>query len=185
MADRPCSVGDLIVIDDSMGFVEDIGMRTTKLRLVEGTLVAMPNEQLASKKLENLSRARQIRRKGEIQIPLDTHPDKLQRAVEIVREKLADHEAMDPARPPRVYLEDLTPPAYRIVFRYYYHQQQSGDDPTALLVQIYWRYKAFNDRFNFEILRAFEAEDISLVLVGREEDWRSNGEDSTNQSDEA
>lgn len=182
MADRPCSVGDLIVIDDSMGFVEDIGMRTAKLRLVEGTLVAIPNEQLASKKVENLSRARHIRRKGEIQIPLDTPPDKLQRAVDIVREKLADHEGMAPVRPPRVYLEDLTPPAYRVVFRYYFHQQVEGDDSTALLVQMYWRYKAFTDRFHFEVLRAFEAEDISLVLVGREEDWRTNTEDKSNES---
>jgi hypothetical protein len=50
---------------------------------------------------------------------------------------------------------------------------------------MYWRYKAFNDRFNFDILRAFEAEDISLVLVGREEDWRSNSEDSSNQTEDA
>ena len=179
MADRPCSVGDLIIIDGSMGFVEDIGMRTAKLRLVEGTLVAIPNEQLASKKVENLSRARHIRRKGEIQIPLDTPPDKLQRVVEIVREKLANHEGMEPARPPRVYLEELTPPAFRIIFRYYFHQQETGHDPTALLVQMYWRYKAFSDRFHFEVLRAFEAEGISLRLVGREEDWRAGPGDKS------
>ena len=89
---------------------------------------------------------------------------------------------MDPARPPRVYLEDLTPPAYRIIFRYYFHQQETGDDPTALLVQMYWRYKAFTDRFHFDVLRAFEAEGISLVLVGREEDWRSGMEDESKES---
>ena len=116
MADRPCAVGDLIKIEDYMGFVEDIGMRTAKLRLVDGTLLTIPNEQLAGQKVENLTRSRHLRRKGEIQMPLDTPSDKLARAVAIVREKLARHECMDPARPPRVFLEELTPPAFRIVF---------------------------------------------------------------------
>jgi hypothetical protein len=83
---------------------------------------------------------------------------------------------MDPARPPRVFLESFTPPAFRIVYRYYYCQQEEGDDLTRLLVQLYWKYQAFNDRLNFEILRAFESEGISLVQVGREEDWRSSSE---------
>jgi hypothetical protein len=73
---------------------------------------------------------------------------------------------------------------YQIVFRYYYHQQETGDNQTALLVQMYWRYKAFNDRFNFEILRAFESEGISLVLVGREEDWRAGSEGNTKESED-
>jgi MscS family membrane protein len=176
MADRPCSVGDLIKVEQFMGFVEDIGMRTAKLRLVDGTLLAIPNEQLAGQKVENLSRSRHIRRKGEIQIPLDTPSGKLDRAVAIIRDKLDNHECMDPARPPRIFLEEFTPPAFRIVFRYYYCQQETGDDPTQLLVQLYWKYKAFNDRLNFEILRAFESEGISLVLVGREEDWRASSE---------
>jgi MscS family membrane protein len=176
MADRPCAVGDLIVISESMGFVEDIGLRTTKLRLVDGTLLAVPNEQLATEKVENWTRSRHIRHKGELQIPLDTPSDKLDRAVEIIKEKLDNHECMDPARPPRVFLENFTPPAFRIVYRYYFCQQETGDDPTRLLVQLYWKYQAFNERLNFEILRAFEAEDVSLVLVGREEDWRSSTE---------
>jgi hypothetical protein len=38
--------------------------------------------------------------------------------------------------------------------------------PTRLLVQLYWKFQAFNDRLNFEILREFELEVISSVLVG-------------------
>jgi MscS family membrane protein len=47
MADRPCNAGDLIKIEEFMGFVEDIGMRRAKLRLVDGTLLTIPNERLA------------------------------------------------------------------------------------------------------------------------------------------
>jgi len=56
MADRPCSVGDLIVIDDSMGFVEDIqrwrfetsilpsdwGFRTVRLRANWAPIYSQP-----------------------------------------------------------------------------------------------------------------------------------------------
>jgi MscS family membrane protein len=176
VADQPCNVGDLIVIDGSEGFVQDIGIRTAKIRLQDGHMLAVPNEQLASQKVENLSRSTHIRRTAELQLPLDTSSDKVDRAMAIIREQLQNHECMDPDRPAKAYLYDLAPPGFRIEIVYWYCQQETGDDPTELFERLKWNFRAFNSRLNENILRAFDAEGISLVLVGREEDWRVSEE---------
>jgi MscS family membrane protein len=174
VADQPCRVGDLIRIDGIQGFVEDIGMRTTKVRSEVGYVAAIPNEQLAGQKVENLSRSNHIRRDAEIQLPLDTPSDKVDRAVEIIRKHLDNHECMDPGRPAKVFLDDLAPPGFRIMITYWYCRQETGDGPTQSYQQMKWSCKAFNDRLNRAILSALDAEGISLVLVGREEDWRAS-----------
>ena len=176
IADQPCRVGDLIIIDGMEGFVEDIGMRTAKVRLQVGHMLAIPNDQLASQKVENLSRSTHIRRTAEIQLPNDTPSDKVDRAVAIIREQLDNHECMDPIRRPKVYLHDLAPPGFRIEFVYWYCQQETGDDPTELYERLKWNYRSFNGRLNQNILHAFDKEGISFVLVGREEDWRATDE---------
>lgn len=173
IADQPCRVGDLIIIDGMEGFVEDIGMRTAKVRLQVGYMMAIPNDQLTSQKVENLSRSTHIRRTAEIQLPNDTPSAKVQRSLEIIREQLDNHEGMDPSHPPKVYLYDLAPPGFRIEIVYWYYQQEKGADPTKLFDRLKWNFRMFNSRFNESILRAFDAEGISFVLVGREEDWRA------------
>jgi MscS family membrane protein len=176
VVDQPCRVGDLIRIEGIQGFVEDIGMRTTKVRSEVGYVAAIPNEQLAGQKVENLSRSNHIRRDAEIQLPLDTPSGQVDRALAIIHKHLKDHECMDPARPAKVFLDDLDP--LQIEFTYWYCQQHEGDDPTELYQQMKWNWKAFNDRLNREILRDFDAAGISLVLVGREEDWQAVAEKS-------
>jgi small-conductance mechanosensitive channel len=65
MADKPCRVGDRIVADRFDGFVEDIGLRSTKLRLLNGHVVTLPNGLLANQEVENIARRTSIRRNAE------------------------------------------------------------------------------------------------------------------------
>jgi MscS family membrane protein len=164
MADKPCRVGDRIVVDRFDGFVEDIGLRSTKLRLLSGHVVTLPNSLLANHEVENIARRTSIRRNAEIHIPLDTPCELVEKAVNIVREKLTDHEGMDPEYPPRVFFDEFGPEVFRIVFIYWY----SPPD--------YWDFKAFGERLNFEIFRAFEAEGIQFSLPLRHSFWKRDAE---------
>jgi MscS family membrane protein len=164
MADKPCRVGDRINVDEFDGVVEDIGLRSTKLRLLSGPLVTIPNDQLASRDVKNVTEGWNIRRNAEIHIPLDTPCEKAETAVAIIREKLADREGMDPDFPPRVYFDEFGPDAFRIRFVYWY----SPPD--------YWEFKAFGDKLNFEIFRAFEAEGIQFSLPFRHTYWKHDDE---------
>ena len=61
LVDRSVKVGEWIKVADYEGIVEDIGMRTTKIRTFEKSIIAIPNAMVASTPIENYSR-RGIRR---------------------------------------------------------------------------------------------------------------------------
>jgi MscS family membrane protein len=53
--DRPARVGELVKVGDNRGFVEHVGLRSTRIRTLERTVVSIPNGQLANESLENIS----------------------------------------------------------------------------------------------------------------------------------
>ncbi len=54
-ADRPFQVGDLVQIGDTVGTVEDLGLRSTKVRALDRTLIAIPNASVVAGTVINLS----------------------------------------------------------------------------------------------------------------------------------
>jgi len=164
MADKPFRVGERIQIGSYVGVVEDIGLRSTKIRLLTGHLVTIPNNQLAGSDIENIGRRPYIRRGAEIHIPLDTSCEKLERAVAVVRDKLQNHEGMSPDYPPRIFFDEFGSRAFCIRFSYWYmppdHRQ----------------FKAFGDKLNFEIFRAFEQRGIQFSLPFRHSYWKHDEE---------
>jgi MscS family membrane protein len=157
-------VDERIVFGDYDGVVEDIGLRSTRIRLLTGHLVTVPNDELSRTHIENVGQRPHIRRKGELFFPLDTPCEKIERAVAIVREKLENHEGMDPEKPPRVYFVDFGPNAFNIQFFYWY-------TPPEV-----WEFRAFSEKLNFEIFRAFEAEKIQFSMPFRHTFWKHDTE---------
>ncbi len=164
MADKPFRVGDRIQFKTYDGVIEDIGLRSTRIRLLTGHLVTIPNDQLAGSDIENIGRRKYIRRKAEIHFPLDTASEKVEKALAIIREKLVDHEGMDPAFPPRVFFDEFNANAFSIRFFYWYTPPD------------YWDFKAFGERLNFEIFRAFEEQGIQFSLPFRHSYWKQDQE---------
>ena len=151
-ADKPFELGDRIVVDGFDGPVEEVGFRSTRIRTLDGHLVTIPNGELANKTIENIGKRRYIRRIVNIGVTYDTSPEKMTRALEIIREVLKDHEGMLPDFPPRVYFNDFGESSLNIIVIYWYH-------PPS-----YWDFMAFNERFNMEILRRFNAEGIEFAF---------------------
>ncbi len=54
-ADRPFQVGDFIAIGDLVGTVEDVGLRSTRIRTLGRTVVTIPNGSLISDRVENFA----------------------------------------------------------------------------------------------------------------------------------
>jgi len=155
MGDKPFRVGERIVFKGYDGIVEDIGLRSTKIRLLNSHLVTIPNDELARSDIENVGRRRYIRRVANISIPLDTSHEKVMHAVAIIRSQLENHEGMHEDYPPRIFFLDFLPEAFTIRVIYWYH-------PPS-----YWDYLAFSERFNSEVFRSFEEQGISLSLPQR------------------
>jgi MscS family membrane protein len=150
LTDKPFRVGERIVVGKYDGFVEDIGLRSTKLRLLTGHQVAVPNDELARIDIENVGRRRHIRRIANIHIPLDTPREKLEKAVAAIRAAVANHEGMDPALPPRVCFFDFHPTAFVIRVIYWYNPPE------------YWDYLALSEKINFEIFRVLDEQQIQF-----------------------
>ena len=77
--------------------VEDIGLRSSRIRLLTGHQVTVPNDELSRSHIENVGRRPHIRRISDIHIPLDTRRQKIDEAVTIIRTALDEHEGMDEA----------------------------------------------------------------------------------------
>jgi MscS family membrane protein len=155
MADRPFRVGDRISYKDHEGFVEEIGLRSTRIRLLTSHLVTVPNDGLARADIENVGRRTCIRRVADIHLPIDTPRAKVEAALAIVRKEIEGHEGMDPEHPPRVFFADFQPTAFVLRVIYWYHPPDR------------WAYRAFGEAFNLAVLRAFEKEGIQFSLPWR------------------
>jgi len=150
--DKPFELGDRIVIDGHDGPVEEVGFRSTKMRTLEGHLVTIPNGELSNKTIQNIGKRPHIRRIVNITITYDTPPEKIERAIAIVKELLENHEGMHEDYPPRVYLSDLNADSLNIMAIYWYHPPN------------YWDYMTFTERFNKEVLRRFNEEGIDFAF---------------------
>ena len=55
LADRPVQVGDFCRFGDKVGVVEDIGLRSTRVRTLDRTLITVPNAEFSTLQLENFA----------------------------------------------------------------------------------------------------------------------------------
>ena len=83
--DQPFKVGETVRIGANTGAVEDIGLRSTKIRLIDRSLVIIPNKLVSSEAIINLSRFTQRRVEQVIGLTYDTTPDQMTAIVEDVK----------------------------------------------------------------------------------------------------
>jgi len=147
--DRPFRVGDAVSVEGYTGSIEDIGLRSTRIRTFDGTLVTLPNSMIAKAKIDNWD-ARPTRRTNfTIGVTYDTSYEKLQKAVQILRDVMAQHPGTA---------------QYRAYFNSY------GDYSLNILVNHWCKYLDYEqylkclEEINFEIKRRFEEEGIEFAF---------------------
>jgi MscS family membrane protein len=150
--DKPFEIGDRVVIDGFDGPVESIGLRSTRIRTLEGHLVSIPNGELANRTILNIGQSPNIRRIANITITYDTSPQKIKKAVDIIKEIVNNHEGMAEDLPPRVYFNELNNDSLNIMLIYWYHPPN------------YWDYMDFTERVNLEIMERFNNEGIEFAF---------------------
>ncbi len=91
LADRPFRAGDWITFDQTDGVVEEIGLRSTRIRTFAKTVVSVPNQTLANATVENHSLMPKRRVKQVVGVTYDTRPDQMRELVRRVEELLRGH----------------------------------------------------------------------------------------------
>jgi MscS family membrane protein len=99
-ADRPVRVGDFFRYGDQVGTVEEIGLRSTRVRTLDRTVVTIPNADFSNLRLENFARRDRMRLWTMIGVRYETTPDQLRYLLARLREILLAHPRVtdDPAR---------------------------------------------------------------------------------------
>ncbi|HIQ28269.1 MAG TPA: mechanosensitive ion channel family protein [Sulfurovum sp.] len=91
LADKSIRIGEWIKVDGVEGTVEDIGMRTTKIRSFQKSLITVPNQIIANNPIENFSR-RGIRRiKMRIGLTYSSSGEQVQTIVDEIKYMLHSH----------------------------------------------------------------------------------------------
>jgi MscS family membrane protein len=91
LGDEVIRVGDVCKFGDRTGTVEDIGLRSTRVRTEERTLLAIPNGTVATINVENLSRRDKILFKTVLGLHPDTSSEHIRKVLAEVRRVLNDH----------------------------------------------------------------------------------------------
>lgn len=93
--DKPFKITDRIKIDNWDGFVEDIGIRSTRLRTLEGRIVTMPNARFSENAVENVTVEPSRKIVVNIGLTYQTSPDKMELAMDILRKIATDNEFIE------------------------------------------------------------------------------------------
>ena len=97
---QPVRVGDFCRFGDSLGTVKEIGLRSTRIRTLENTLVSVPNAEFSNLHLDNYSKRMKIWYHPRIGLRYETTPDQIRYILVEVRKLLYSHPKVlaDPAR---------------------------------------------------------------------------------------
>lgn len=152
VGDKPFEIGDRIVVDGHDGPVVSVGFRSTKIRTLNGHLVTVPNSEIVNRTVLNIGKRPYIKRTLNIAVTYDTPPEKVELAVQILRDLLKDHEGLDPEFPARVFFNDFKDWSLNILVLIWYHPPD------------YWKFMEFSERLNMEVLKRFNDEGIVFAF---------------------
>ena len=148
--DQPFKIGETVKIGTHTGTVEDIGLRSTKIRLIDKSLVVMPNKLVSSEAIVNLSRSTQRRVEQVIGLTYDTTPDQLAVIVEDFRGILLADAEVDPTSV-MVFFRDLSASSLDVWVVY---ASREADLKEGF---------ALKQRMNLAIMRAVAARRLSFA----------------------
>jgi len=100
VADRPVAVGDFCKFGDRMGTVEDIGLRSTRVRTPDRTLVTVPNGQFSTMTIENFSKRDKMLFHFLLNLRRDTEPDQVRSLLQSINSLLQHHNKVDAGTTP-------------------------------------------------------------------------------------
>ncbi len=151
---QPVRVGDFCRIGSDMGTVEEIGLRSTRVRTPGDSLISIPNARLAGENIDNFSVRQKILYNPTLRLRIDTSREQLDKVLQGVRELLASHERIIKGDP-------------RIRF------QSIGKDALELGIFAYTDTRTFSDylevaeELNMKILDIVARAGTTLALPGR------------------
>ncbi|MBP9838002.1 MAG: mechanosensitive ion channel family protein [Proteobacteria bacterium] len=150
--DKPFAVGDMIVIGELRGEIEYVGIKTTRIRSIDGEQIIISNSDLTSTRIRNFKKMQKRRVRFSLGLTYQTPADKLQRVGQMIKEIISSKEDTEFDRA---------------------HFKEFGD--SALTIEIvyfvlssdYNRYMEIHQAVNLDIFKKFQEEKIDFAYPTR------------------
>lgn len=149
--DRPFKIGDFVSIGDITGTVEDVGLRSTRLRTLARTLVTIPNGVVAGERVTNFTARDRMLYNPTIGLVYGTTVDQLVFVIDEIRKLLLTH--------PRVYQD-----AQRVRFKAFGAYSLDIEVVAWFMTQDVGEFTALAEELNFAVARIVEASGSSFAF---------------------
>jgi MscS family membrane protein len=150
--DRPFIAGDVIKSGDVTGTVEQIGIRSTRIRTLDKTLISVPNSVLANSVVDNLSQRLKRRNSFTISIPGGISSELAAKAAEVIEVAVKSQDGVSAGEGVSARFTGFAAGAINISVQY---NVETKDELEFLNIQ---------QKVNLEILKKLE--DIQVSLAG-------------------
>ncbi|WP_186342977.1 mechanosensitive ion channel domain-containing protein [Allochromatium palmeri] len=151
--DKPFRVGDFIVTGDTLGVIEQIGVKTTQIRSLSGEQVIMSNTELLNSRIHNFKRMRERRVVFKLGVVYQTPPEMLERIPAMIEAIVRGQER---ARFDRAHFFEYAD--FALTFEVVYYVQ--GADYTL--------YMDIQQAINLAIYRAFREAGVEFAYPTQE-----------------
>ncbi len=150
LTDRSFSVGDIINVDSKQGTVEELGLRSTKIRTLQQEVIVIPNAKFTEQSVTNISKRNYMRVSFNLGAPYNTSKEKLQILIKKIK-KMLDENEMVKENSSLVKFDSFSDSALLILIQY------------LILTTEYNQYMDIKEEINFKVMELFEEEGISFA----------------------
>ena len=150
--DRPFELGDFIRVDDKVGVIEKIGVKSTKIRALSGELLIMSNSNLTNSRVHNFKQMMRRRVVFMIGVVYQTSADQLEAIPKFIKKTI-----------------DEIPEATYDRSHFFRYNDFSLDFETAYYIETndYVKYMDIQQEINLKIYREFENKGIQFAYPTR------------------
>lgn len=150
--DKPFEIGDYIVVGEYSGTVIKIGMKSTRVQLLQGEELVLSNSELTKSSVRNYKKMKKRRISFSFGVTYDTSVEKLKKIPEIIK-KIIDPKKLE-------YVDKLD----RVHFTEFGDFSLNFEVVFYMKTKDYVKYRDTQQEINFAIKEAFEKESIEMAF---------------------
>ena len=150
--DRPFEIGDFIIIGDYAGTVTKIGMKSTRVELLQGEELVLSNRELTTASIRNFKKMNRRRIEFSFGVTYDTPLKKLKKIPDIIKSIIGPEKLEHVHKLDRVHFTDFGDFSLNFNVVYYLNTKD------------YVKYRDTQQEINFRIKEAFEKEGIEMAF---------------------
>ncbi len=167
-ADKPFEVGDWIEIGEISGTVEDITIRSTKVRTIEDTMVTVPNDLITSSNVINWGEINKRVFRSNLKFALETEERIIEKIINRIKFILK-------------YNEDIIRNSINVQVLNIEESAIDIDIYLETTITNYIEYRNFCNKINLTILNILETQNVKLSYPGRNVYIKENKENEENK----